>query len=347
MIGGGPYGGGGGSFGGPGGYPMQRAHSGEGLSSRGVGGGPGGDGTGSPRRGGPSPGPSKIKSAPSEDRSGPSPSRVRRVPSDVGRKLISSANSLPQHAHDSDDEGEGEEDIGAHVEPMRTDFHFYARDRKEAEYESARRDASQYALADRDGEGGDKKEDDKEKVDPYLVNTLLNERLMAMWEAEPKEVRLRYFGREEADRLRFINEDEIAARHCETKTARSTRRTGSGRSSTDKVPPVSASASTASVKKEKKESTPAVTPKSSEDGKDEDAKEDGGSSAKESASAAAASAGEKRSASDPPTPAPDGEFDKENEEEEKSEEEEERGEIVESPTKKSRQAESQPPSETD
>lgn len=58
------------------------------------------------------------------------------------------------------------------------------------------------------------------ELDPFLVNTNLNSRLLAAWENATQETRDVYRKKEEDDRTRFMAEDEIASRHCATLTAR-------------------------------------------------------------------------------------------------------------------------------
>jgi hypothetical protein len=48
----------------------------------------------------------------------------------------------------------------------------------------------------------------------------LNCRVMKAWENCKREERDRYMEKEEADRRRFMEEDEVASRHCFTLTAR-------------------------------------------------------------------------------------------------------------------------------
>jgi hypothetical protein len=67
---------------------------------------------------------------------------------------------------------------------------------------------------------GDVDNNKKEELDPYLVNTNINTRMMKAWEALTKEQREAYMVHEEDDRRRFMEEDEIASRHCATLTAR-------------------------------------------------------------------------------------------------------------------------------
>ena len=58
-------------------------------------------------------------------------------------------------------------------------------------------------------------------LDSYLVNSNLNCRLMEAWENVSDDVRQNCMTSEEADRRRFMEEEEIASRHCATLTARS------------------------------------------------------------------------------------------------------------------------------
>ena len=59
-----------------------------------------------------------------------------------------------------------------------------------------------------------------EKLDPLLVNTNLNTRLKVAWENLTNDERDAFMIKEEEDRRRFMEEDEIASRHCATLTAR-------------------------------------------------------------------------------------------------------------------------------
>jgi len=59
-----------------------------------------------------------------------------------------------------------------------------------------------------------------EKLDPLLVNTNLNTRLKTAWENLTNDERDAFMIKEEEDRRRFMEEDEIASRHCATLTAR-------------------------------------------------------------------------------------------------------------------------------
>ncbi|KAL9183763.1 hypothetical protein ACHAXT_004619 [Thalassiosira profunda] len=93
------------------------------------------------------------------------------------------------------------------VDPMRQDFHFYAADRCDevrGECEARLRSSGDVP---------------KEK-ELYLLTTLLNARLVKDWEMAPESTRTAYLKREEADRKRFLSEEEVASRHCATLTAR-------------------------------------------------------------------------------------------------------------------------------
>ena len=97
----------------------------------------------------------------------------------------------------------------AEVKPIRTDFHFFVLDNKERLLKLAEEEVRKST-----------KVEEGEKLDPYLVNTNLNSRLMKAWEELPKDERDSYMVKEEDDRRRFMEEDEIASRHCATLTAR-------------------------------------------------------------------------------------------------------------------------------
>ena len=92
------------------------------------------------------------------------------------------------------------------VKPMQTDFHFFVQDHKETFLEETKREISKH--------GGDEN-------DMYLVNTNLNSRMMKAWEDLPSGEKAKYVSKEEDDRKRFTEEEEVASRHCATLTARS------------------------------------------------------------------------------------------------------------------------------
>lgn len=81
---------------------------------------------------------------------------------------------------------------------MRSDFHFYAEQFKKEALEKV----------------------GSENLNPLDTITALNERLVSMWESQSSSTRNEYMMKEELDRSRFMNEDEIESRHCATLTSR-------------------------------------------------------------------------------------------------------------------------------
>ncbi|CAJ1965896.1 unnamed protein product [Cylindrotheca closterium] len=94
------------------------------------------------------------------------------------------------------------------VRPIETDFHFFVKDNLE-QYKKLAEDQVRKSTNNESGE-----------LDPFLVNTNLNSRLLAAWEKGTQDNRDIYRKKEEDDRIRFMAEDEIASRHCATLTAR-------------------------------------------------------------------------------------------------------------------------------
>lgn len=94
------------------------------------------------------------------------------------------------------------------VDPIKTAFHFFVTDMRDSLRSLAEAEVRKYT-------GGDG------ALDPYLVNSNLNCRLMKAWEDLNDEERQACMSKEEADRRRFMEEEEIASRHCATLTARS------------------------------------------------------------------------------------------------------------------------------
>lgn len=94
------------------------------------------------------------------------------------------------------------------VKPIQTDFHFFVKDHIET-YRKLAEEEVRGSVEDKDAD-----------LDPTLVNSNLNTRLMKAWEGLTKESRDSYMTQEEADRRRFMEDDEIASRHCATLTAR-------------------------------------------------------------------------------------------------------------------------------
>jgi len=94
------------------------------------------------------------------------------------------------------------------VKPIQTDFHFFVKDNIE-KFRKLAEDEVRSSMKDSNA-----------ALDPFLVNSNLNTRLMKAWEALSKDQRDAYMVQEEDDRRRFMEEDEIASRHCATLTAR-------------------------------------------------------------------------------------------------------------------------------
>lgn len=96
------------------------------------------------------------------------------------------------------------------VAPIKTAFHFFVIDMRESIRPLAEQEVRRNISA---SEG--------EVLDPYLVNSNLNCRLVKAWEDLNEERRQACMRKEEEDRRRFMEEEEIASRHCATLTARS------------------------------------------------------------------------------------------------------------------------------
>ena len=99
------------------------------------------------------------------------------------------------------------------VDPMKQDFHFYAMDN----YEQVKQ-ICESQLAKSIANGSILQKDKENQL--HLLTTLINTRLLQNWEAAPTSTREAYLKKEEADRKRFMSEEEVASRHCATLTAR-------------------------------------------------------------------------------------------------------------------------------
>jgi hypothetical protein len=93
------------------------------------------------------------------------------------------------------------------VKPIQSDFHFFAKENAHKYRSLAEEEVRKTLKLD-------------EKPDPLLVNTNLNTRLKMAWENLTNDERDAFMIKEEEDRRRFMEEDEIASRHCATLTAR-------------------------------------------------------------------------------------------------------------------------------
>ena len=107
------------------------------------------------------------------------------------------------------------------VKPIQTDYHFFVADVRERLRSEAE---AELAASTKEGE----------EIDQYLLNTNLNSRIKKAWEDLKEDEREIYVQKEEQDRRRFQEEDEVASRHCFTLTARLRSDTKKGDSSPDK-----------------------------------------------------------------------------------------------------------------
>jgi hypothetical protein len=98
------------------------------------------------------------------------------------------------------------------VKPIQTDFHFFVRDRKEKLLTLATLEV------DKKLEG--KSPEFIRKHRTFLIHSNLNCRILRAWEDLPRPEREEYFKKEEDDRQRFMEDDEVVSRHCFTLTAR-------------------------------------------------------------------------------------------------------------------------------
>mmetsp|Transcript_4946 Transcript_4946/g.7294 ORF Transcript_4946/g.7294 Transcript_4946/m.7294 type:complete len:393 (-) Transcript_4946:312-1490(-) len=134
-------------------------------------------------------------------------------------------NTYPPPPQSRESEG-AEDEYVQDVDPMRHDFHFYLKDHKDTAMGQAKQKILEI-LRQND------KDATEESIDQLLVLTFVNERIKQQWEKESKETRDKYRVIEESDRARFMQEDEIASRHCATLTARAEKKFG-GKSSPNK-----------------------------------------------------------------------------------------------------------------
>lgn len=185
-----------------------------------------------PRQDAPPPASSPQKSSPTEK--SPSDATLRSPPKltenlEVERLRAAAAIEI---SHDE-------------VRPIETDFHFFVKEHMKEHLKLAEEEVRKSCP-------------DVEKLDPYLVNTNLNSRLLKAWEQLKNGARETYMQKEEDDRRRFMEEDEIASRHCATLTARGkSPREGTvkkeERQETDNVKPTTPTTRDDSPKKDKEE----------------------------------------------------------------------------------------------
>ncbi|KAL3931295.1 MAG: hypothetical protein SGARI_004245 [Bacillariaceae sp.] len=142
------------------------------------------------------------------DLRGRSPTASPDHATSLGQHPMSSMKKLPNHVEVERLRAAAATEITAEeVKPIQTDFHFFAKENMEKYLKLAEEEVRQ------DLEEG-------KPLDPILVNTNVNTKLMKAWEALTKDQRDAYMVQEEEDRRRFMEEDEIASRHCATLTAR-------------------------------------------------------------------------------------------------------------------------------
>ena len=126
----------------------------------------------------------------------------------------SNSNINTSTPHDVDDD-----ELASNVNPMRSDFHFFASDHKAETLTQIEKLNTEQKSSGDDNDEKDKDKNSKEPS-PFVKMTDLNERLMKLWEGASSRVRTVYMQKEESDRYRFMSEDEIASRHCATLTSR-------------------------------------------------------------------------------------------------------------------------------
>ncbi|KAL3826328.1 hypothetical protein ACHAXA_003652 [Cyclostephanos tholiformis] len=125
-------------------------------------------------------------------------------------KKKESGDTMPPCSNSDKDPEMGDE---PKVEPMKQDFHFYAMDHYE-EVKHVCRQQLDNAFAN----GTIARTNAENQL--FLLTTLINARLIKNWESASPSTRAKYLKKEEADRKRFMSEEEVASRHCATLTAR-------------------------------------------------------------------------------------------------------------------------------
>ncbi len=143
----------------------------------------------------------KNGKTPKSERKGQSGSGGSDSPADFGtvKSAISSTSRFNNNSGNNND-------FESQVSPMRSDFHFFAEENKDAA-----------TSIDKEASGSSSKDG---KKTAFQSVSELNERLMSMWEKSSSSDRNAFMVKEEADRERFMNEDEIESRHCATLTSR-------------------------------------------------------------------------------------------------------------------------------
>lgn len=114
-------------------------------------------------------------------------------------------------------------DSALNVEPMKSDFYYFLKETKELIMMEAIKQVKECC----DNNPVQSLQGDLAKLDmsnddphPYILFSNVNERLIKKWEELPQTNRSTYLVKEEEDRKRFMNAEEVASRHCATLTAR-------------------------------------------------------------------------------------------------------------------------------
>lgn len=136
------------------------------------------------------------------------PPQVQRMTIKTGDKIMEVPSLDTYEAERMRAQKEAEERLSL-VKPIKIDFHFFVMDRLK----------DLRILAEEEVRITCNKGED-ENLDPYLVNTNLNHRLARAWEELTAEELKVYAEREEGDQRRFMEEEEVASRHCATLTSR-------------------------------------------------------------------------------------------------------------------------------
>jgi len=129
------------------------------------------------------------------------------------KRKESGNNTNKVHVQHNNDDKELLEMEELTVEPMKQDFHYYAMDH----YEEVKNICEQQ-LAKSIANGHIQQKNKENHL--FVLTTLINTLLIKNWEAAPASTRAEYLKKEEADRKRFMSEEEVASRHCATLTAR-------------------------------------------------------------------------------------------------------------------------------
>eukprot|EP00594_Rhizosolenia_setigera_P010770 CAMPEP_0178960340 /NCGR_PEP_ID=MMETSP0789-20121207/12908_1 /TAXON_ID=3005 /ORGANISM="Rhizosolenia setigera, Strain CCMP 1694" /LENGTH=404 /DNA_ID=CAMNT_0020643675 /DNA_START=471 /DNA_END=1685 /DNA_ORIENTATION=+ len=108
------------------------------------------------------------------------------------------------------------------VDPMRPDFYWFVQDVRDDYMGDVKKHVQKCCpkteTPELEGELNDLVVENENH--PYLLFSDLNERLIDRWESLAQSKRSEYLVKEEEDRKRFMNAEEVASQHCATLTAR-------------------------------------------------------------------------------------------------------------------------------